>query len=219
MTDRQTLLFIGDSITDGARGRTSDPNHLLGHGYVFQIAGKLGLEYGADAPEVVNRGVSGDRASDLYARWNEDAIAVRPDLISILVGVNDAYHIVNGDPRGASDRFRRAYGHLLEETRAALPDARLVLLEPFALRTGGVAERWDAWSAKLAEYRRAVGELAREHGATFVPLQALFDDACRRAPAAHWIWDGIHPTAAGHELIARQWLDVTAFRPRERGGA
>lgn len=210
MTATNTILFIGDSITDGARGRTDDPNHILGHGYVFQIAGRLGLELGADAPQVVNRGISGDRASDLYARWNEDAISVQPSILSILVGVNDAYHLIQGDARGATDRFRQTYTHLLEETREVLPSTQIVLCEPFILRTGSLEEKWTAWETKMAAYRHAVRELADSYSATFVPLQHLFDEACERAPREHWLWDGIHPTAAGHEMIARQWLQVVS---------
>ncbi|CAI6074101.1 SGNH/GDSL hydrolase family protein [Cohnella sp. JJ-181] len=212
MAAANTILFMGDSITDGARGRTADPNHILGHGYVFQIAGRLGLELGADAPRVVNRGISGDRASDLYARWNEDAISVQPDILSILVGVNDAYHLIQGDARGASDRFRQAYTHLLEETRTVLPETRIVLCEPFILRTGALEEKWTAWEEKMTAYRHTVRELAASCSAIFVPLQHLFDEACERAPHAHWLWDGIHPTAAGHEMIARQWLQIVSLQ-------
>ncbi|SFF19760.1 Lysophospholipase L1 [Paenibacillus catalpae] len=209
-TEKRTILFIGDSITDGNRGRTDDPNHILGHGYVFQIAGRLGLELGAGAPHVVNRGISGDRASDLYARWNEDVISVRPDVLSILVGVNDAFHLIHGDARGASDRYKRSYTHLLEETREILPETRIVLLEPFLLPVGALVEKWPLWEAKLEQYRHTVRELAECYACTFVPLQQLLDDARGKAPAEHWLWDGIHPTAAGHELIARQWMDVVS---------
>lgn len=209
--DTSTILFIGDSITDGNRGRTDDPNHILGHGYVFQIAGRLGLDLGAAVPQVVNRGISGDRASDLYARWNEDVIRLQPDILSILVGVNDAFHLIHADARGASDRYERAYAHLLEESREVLPDTRLVLLEPFILRAGSLVEKWPLWEAKLEQYRHAVRELAERYACTFVPLQQLFDEACGQAPAEHWLWDGIHPTAAGHELIARQWLGMVRF--------
>lgn len=208
MLDRRTILFIGDSITDGARGRTSDPNHILGHGYVFLIAGRLGLELGAEAPYVVNRGNSGDRVSDLYARWNEDALAVKPDMISILAGVNDAWYSIHGDPKGAADRFAGAYAHILEETRQLLPQTQLVLCEPFIAKVGVLADNWEQWQQRMEKYRQETRQLAERFGCLFVPLQSLFDEACHRAPASHWLWDGVHPTAAGHELIAQQWLRV-----------
>ena len=114
---RTTILFQGDSITDGNWGRNQDPNHILGHGYVYLIAAQLGLEFAQSQPLFINRGVSGNRVSDLYARWNEDAFSLKPDLISILAGVNDAGRIIQGQPEGATDRFERIYRQLLSETR------------------------------------------------------------------------------------------------------
>lgn len=202
------ILFQGDSITDGARGRNDDLNHILGHGYAYIIAGKLGYELAENRPLFLNRGISGNRVSDLYARWNEDTFSLKPDLISILIGVNDAWRIVNGEPGGATDRFERAYRLLLEETREVLPAAGLVLCEPFILQVAPIATKWEAWQERMPRYQEAVRKLADEFGAVFVPLQAAFDDACKRTDASYWIWDGVHPTAAGHELIARQWLAV-----------
>jgi len=202
------VLFQGDSITDGARSRNDDPNHILGHGYAYIIAAKLGFELAERAPAFVNRGVSGDRVSDLYARWNEDCLSLRPTLLSVLIGVNDAWRIMNDLPSGVTDRFERAYVHLLEETRERLPDAGLVLMEPFILNTGAPAQKWTEWRAKISEYQAAVRALAERFDAVFVPLQEPFERAEERAGAAYWLWDGVHPTAAGHELIAREWLTV-----------
>ncbi|MBD2870639.1 SGNH/GDSL hydrolase family protein [Paenibacillus arenilitoris] len=208
MEKNRVVLFQGDSITDGARGRTDDPNHILGHSYAYLIGARLGFEWAEHRPVFYNRGISGNRASDLYARWNEDAISLSPDLISILIGVNDAWRTMSGNPSGVTDRFERAYRHLLEETREVLPDAALVLCEPFVLNTGAPGQNWEAWSEKMAAYRRTVRALAEQYGAVFVPLQEAFDEACGRAEARYWLWDGVHPTAAGHELIAKQWLDT-----------
>lgn len=146
--------------------------------------------------------------SDLYARWNEDAISLNPSLISILIGVNDAWRTMNGEPSGVTDRFGRAYRHVLEETKEVLPNAGLVLCEPFILNTGAPSQNWDAWSELLTAYQQTVRELAEQFGAVFVSLQKVFDEACQRADASYWLWDGVHPTASGHELIARQWLSV-----------
>jgi lysophospholipase L1-like esterase len=209
MTDKRTVvLFQGDSITDGARGRSEDPNHILGHSYPFLISAKLGFELAERAPRFVNRGISGNRVSDLYARWNEDFYHVNPDVLSILIGVNDAWRIMNELPEGAVDRFERAYTQLLEETRELSPHTGLVLLEPFILNVGAPAAKWDAWRALLAEYQATTRKLAERFDAVFVPLQEPFERACERAPAAYWIWDGVHPTYAGHELIAREWLNA-----------
>ncbi|MCI3923102.1 SGNH/GDSL hydrolase family protein [Paenibacillus sp. TRM 82003] len=203
-----TVLFQGDSITDGGRGRSDDPNHILGHSYAYLVAAELGESLAESGLRFYNRGISGNRVSDLYARWNEDCFALNPDLISILIGVNDAWRIMNDEPTGVTDRFERAYRHLLTETREVLPNAGLVLMEPFILHTGAPAANWRAWQEKVAAYQRVVRSLAQEYDAVFVPLQSAFDEACKRADAAYWIWDGVHPTTAGHRIIAKQWLHV-----------
>ncbi|WP_433749703.1 SGNH/GDSL hydrolase family protein [Paenibacillus amylolyticus] len=207
-TSPSVILFQGDSITDGGRSRNDDPNHFLGHGYAYLISSKLGMELAGKHKTFYNRGISGDRASDLYARWNEDTISLKPDLISILIGVNDAWRTMNGEPSGVTDRFGRAYRHLLEETREVMPDTGLVLMEPFILNTGATAEKWEAWETYIGQYQKLAQGLAEEFGAVWVPLQQTFNDALKQADAAYWLWDGVHPTAAGHELIARQWLSV-----------
>lgn len=201
-----TILFQGDSITDGNRGRDGDLNHILGHGYPYLIASKLGHLYAEHNPLFINRGISGNRVSDLYGRWNEDAIALKPDLISILIGVNDAWRIMAGQPEGATDRFERAYRHLLDETLEVLPNVALVLCEPFILRTGATAEDWQGWKNQIDHYSSVVQMLCAEYGGVFVPLQKPFDKAAERREAEYWLWDGVHPTAAGHDLIAEEWL-------------
>lgn len=100
-----------------------------------------------------NRGVSGDRISDLYARWNEDAFYLQPDILSILIGVNDIWRMMKGEPGGCTDRYERAYRHVLEETREVLPDTKLVLVEPFILNTGAPAEDWSGWSKWISHYQ------------------------------------------------------------------
>lgn len=208
MKKQMTVLFQGDSITDGNRDRGSDLNHILGHGYAYIIAAKLGHDYAHLEPSFINRGVSGDRISDLYARWNEDAISLKPDVISMLIGVNDAWRQVNGEPGGATDRFERAYRHVLEETAEVLPETKLVLCEPFILQTGATVGRWEEWKRLISRYQETVLRLGAEFGAVHVPLQDAFTRAAEQADAAYWLWDGVHPTAAGHDLLAKRWLEV-----------
>lgn len=204
----KVILFQGDSITDGNRGRDDDPNHILGHSYAYIIGAKLGNELAEQNLKFYNRGISGDRISDLYARWNEDAISLQPDIISILIGVNDLWRMMKGEPSGVTDRFERAFRHVLEETKEVMPQTKLILCEPFILRTGAPAEQWEEWEAGITHYQGVVKQLAAQFDTVYVPLQEAFNGALKRADAAYWLWDGVHPTSAGHDLIAGEWLQV-----------
>jgi lysophospholipase L1-like esterase len=196
------VLFQGDSITDGNRGRTADPNHILGHGYAFLIAAK----YGALLPErnliFQNRGISGNTVANLAARWQADTLDLKPDLLSILIGINDTSR------RVPVEEFEKTFDQLLSDTRAALPAVRLVLCEPFTLPVGRYKDGWEEWRALVGERQEVVAKLAQKHRATLVRFQKVFDDAIRRAPADYWIWDGIHPTYSGHQLMADEWARV-----------
>jgi lysophospholipase L1-like esterase len=193
------ILFQGDSITDGNRGRSADPNHILGHGYQFIIAAK----YGGRLPErhltFLNRGVSGNIVADLAKRWDKDTIALKPDILSILIGVNDLNRNV------PIDQYEQGYDQLLKDTLKALPNVRLVLCEPFGLPVGGKKANWDEYRANLAKYQGVVAKLADRYRVPLVRFQKVFDDACQRAPADYWIWDGVHPTYNGHQLMADEW--------------
>jgi lysophospholipase L1-like esterase len=199
--DRARILFQGDSITDGNRGRTADPNHILGHGYVFIIAAKYGSSWPERRLVFLNRGVSGNTVADLAARWQTDTVALAPDILSILIGINDQ------DRHGTVEQYEEQYDRLLADTVKALPNVRLVLGEPFSLRVGRYDnDRWDERLAELQKRQAAVARLAAKYHAALVHYQKAFDDACRRAPADYWIWDGIHPTYSGHQIMADEWL-------------
>jgi lysophospholipase L1-like esterase len=212
-TKQPIILFQGDSITDGGRGRGEDQDHVLGQSYPCFVAARLGYELAEQLPVFYNRGISGNRVSDLYARWNEDAIFLKPDVLSILIGVNDAWRIMNELPAGAADRFEEAYRHVLDTTKKYLPETGLVLCEPFILNTGATADKWEGWVEILTRYQAVTKQLAKEYGALFVPLQQPLNDAAKRSDAAYWLRDGVHPTAAGHELIAREWLKAVQGSP------
>lgn len=192
------VLFQGDSITDGNRGRSADPNHILGHGYVFLIAST----YGATYPELnltfLNRGISGNKVTDLEKRWQADTLDLKPDLLSILIGVNDNRNV-------PLDQYEEIYDRLLTQTRAANPDIRLVLCEPFTLPVGNVTTNWDSWLEGIKKRQEIVAKLAQKHHAALVHFQRAFDEACKRAPANYWIWDGVHPTYSGHQIMAEEW--------------
>ena len=195
------ILFQGDSITDGNRGRSADPNHIMGHGYAFLIAAKYGAAFPEHKLVFLNRGISGNKVTDLAARWQRDTLEFKPDLLSILIGVNDT-------GRAPLEIFEPTYDKLLTETKAANPSVRFVLLEPFCLPVGHTLERGESWVAELTERQKITARLAKKHGAVLVPCQKVFTDACKRASADYWIWDGIHPTYSGHQLLADAWVEA-----------
>lgn len=198
-----TLLFQGDSITNAFR-RPEEINdaYRMGNGYAFIIGSLLRATSGQAGLSVQNRGVSGDTAAHVLFRWQRDCLELRPDTLSILIGTNDADHIRQGGYRMAD--FVRAYDAMLAQTAATLPHCRLVLMEPFALPIDAItAER----CANLDPIRAHVRASASRIGATFVPLQQAFTDVAGAHPE-RWIYDGVHPNAAGQWLIAQRWLEV-----------
>lgn len=196
------VLFQGDSITDMNRGRTDDPNHILGHSYAFLIAAKTGAAFPERRIEFINRGVSGNKVADMAARWQSDTIDLKPTVLSILIGINDV------DSDESMDQFEADYDALLTKTEAALPNTQLVLCEPFGLPSGWRKPKWPQLHARIETAQFMTARLAKKHHAIYVPLQKVFDDAWKKAPAEYWIWDSIHPTYSGQQLIADQWTRI-----------
>jgi lysophospholipase L1-like esterase len=212
LEDGDTILFQGDSITDAGRDRMRETEanqaDALGHGYPLLLAYELLRDHPDKALTVYNRGVSGNTVPDLAARWQRDCVDLRPGVLSILVGVNDIWHKLDGDFDGTVESYRRDFAALLESTREALPDVRIVVCEPFALRTGAVDGRWFP---EFDERRRVARAVADEAGARWVAFQSLFDDAAAGTAPAYWAADGVHPTMAGHSLMARAWRQATGI--------
>lgn len=196
------VLFQGDSITDGNRGRSPDPNHILGHGYVFIIAAR----HGAASPELkldfMNRGISGNTIVDLEKRWQKETIDLQPDVLSILIGINDSGRKI------PLDQFEQTYDKLLADARAANPKLRLVLCEPFQLNHQATTPANGSPNADVVKRQEIVAKLATKYDAALVHFQRVLDEACQRAPASHWIWDGVHPTYSGHQILADEWERV-----------
>lgn len=205
------IVFQGDSITDGGRNRAStEPNDHDGFGtsYAFMLMRAI-REDRKDVPwRFYNRGVSGNKIPDLRARWTADTLALRPDILSILAGVNDYWHTRSHGYRGTVADFEREYRELLDSTRRALPGLTIVVLEPFVLRTGVVD---GSWFPEFDERRAAAERVATAVGARFVPLQETFDERAAQTGPAVWAADGVHPTEAGHALIAQRWRDVVGL--------
>jgi DNA-binding beta-propeller fold protein YncE len=199
------ILFQGDSITDGGRQRTgTDYNHIMGQDYAYILAAQLGAEYPERNLTFLNRGISGERVTDLAARWQTDTLDIKPNVLSILVGINDT--LATGDRTETVEQYEAIYDSLLANTIAALPATKIVLGEPFILPAGKYKENYSAQLAEVKKRQAVVAKLASKYHLPLIPYQSIFDEACKKAPADHWSWDGIHPTYAGHGLMAQEWL-------------
>ncbi|MFA9479240.1 SGNH/GDSL hydrolase family protein [Phycisphaerales bacterium AB-hyl4] len=207
------VLFQGDSITDAGRDRgIAEPNHAaaMGRGYALLTASALLVDYAEHELRIFNRGVSGNRVTDLADRWQADCLDLKPTVLSILIGVNDTWHGTGkGEPSKSVplDKYETVYRDLLEQARKAQPKLRLVLCEPFTLRCGAVT---DAWFPEIDQRRAVVQQLARDYDGRFVAFQSAYDAALSEAEPAYWAADGVHPSLAGHQLMARTWLKAIA---------
>lgn len=201
------ILFQGDSITDADRSREKE--YKLGEGYPRLVEASLGFDQ-PDQYEFLNRGVSGNRVVDLYARIKKDLINLAPDVLSILIGVNDVWHEIAHQNGVDADKYFKIYCMLIEEVREALPDVKIIILEPFVLKAGATEARWEDFDAGVRKNAEMARKVAEKYGLCFVPLQEGFDNLCKQAPEAYWLRDGVHPTAKGHEFIKREWLRAFA---------
>lgn len=192
------FLFQGDSITDAGRQRETDVNY--GYGYPNLVASELMCKYPGKY-EFVNKGISGDRIVDLYARIKQDIINLKPDMMSVLIGVNDVWHELNEKNGVAAPKFETVYSMLIEEIKEALPEIKIFILEPFVLKGSGTEMYFDEFLADVKLHSQAAKNVAEKYGLTFIPLQEKFDEASKLMPPTYWAADGVHPTSAGHALI------------------
>ncbi len=216
----KTVLFMGDSITDGGRNRNvTDPNIALGSGYANIAAADITFR-NPGKYAFYNRGVGGQGIKDMYARIREDVIAIKPDYMSILASVNDAWFDLGGkglpviDNKKAMERFERTYSMLIEETLDSLPDIKIMILEPFTLDAhktpygdeGAWAETYDIFRKGVEEKAFVSRKIAVKYGFPFIELQAKFDAVYDPENPRIWLWDGVHPTCNGAHLIAQEWI-------------
>lgn len=199
----KTILFQGDSITDAGRSREDDNN--TGLGYPTLVKGELGFEQPGDFT-FINRGISGNRVVDLYARMKIDIINLKPDVMSILIGVNDVWHEVERQNGVAAEKYEKIYSMLIEEIKEALPDIKIMILEPFVLKASATEKEWDAFHTEVLKRAEKAKAIAEKYELPFIPLQDKFDRAEKLMPANYWLRDGVHPTTMGHELIKREWI-------------
>lgn len=201
MSHPARFVFVGDSITDCGRDRRDTAS--LGEGYVRLLADALAGRTGDAAPEIRNAGVSGDRAVDLEARWADDVVAAAPEVLTLYVGVNDMWRRFDSDDPTSAEEFEATLRRLVGDLPSPRP--RLLFVEPFFVPV--TAEQRD-WLADLDGKRAAVARVAADHGATLVPLHDRMTAAAAELGIAAIAPDGVHPTPAGHAMIADAWLEA-----------
>ncbi len=195
----QTILFIGDSITDAGRTGTAAP---YGDGYVNMVEMLLQAHHPQLELRVLNRGIGGDTVRDLAARWERDVLAQRPDWVSVMIGVNDVWRAFGDNPHEAVPlpEYEATLRDLLGQARAN--GAQLIMMTPYLIE----ADQRDLMRRQVDLYGSAVHVIAAEYGAVLVDTQAAFDAALAQRPLSHWSGDRVHPSVAGHALLARTWL-------------
>jgi lysophospholipase L1-like esterase len=210
-----TFLFQGDSITDGNRGRSLDPNHIMGHGYAFSVASRIGADFPEAGFTFYNRGISGHKITDLKKRWETDTLNLKPDVLSILIGINDTGATINKPAEATTtEEFENIYRSLLNDCQRANPEILFVLGIPFVYPVGKRAENFELWRNDTNNRQVVIRKLAGEFDAVLIDYPAVFDKAIQKAPIDYWIWDGVHPTVFAHELMAREWMKQVGKRLR-----
>lgn len=202
-----TILMQGDSITDAGRDRSAyyaNDSRGMGNGYVYQIVAEMLGKNPGKGFRFYNRGISGNKVYQLAERWEDDALQLDPDVLSILIGVNDFWHTLSSGYKGTAETYAADYRMLLDRTLETLPGVKLILGEPFAVKDGTAIN--ESWYPEFNKYQSAAKKIAKEYDAVFVPYQDTFDAALKKAPAVYWCPDGVHPSVAGAWLMKEAWI-------------
>lgn len=199
----KTFLLQGDSITDAGRDDESQDNFSLGCGYAFLLASDIEKNRKGEI-KFINRGKSGDRITDVYARIKEDIINLKPDYMSILIGVNDVSHELTQNCGVSPEKFNKIYNLLIEEIKEALPEIKIVILEPFVLKGSATTELWEQFNCEVRKLAEVSRQVAEQFNLKFIALQDKFDEASSDGDTRYWSVDGIHPTSAGHQIIKEE---------------
>lgn len=202
------ILFFGDSITDMGRNRECEIGNCwsYGIGYPSVVASKLS-EKDPLFYQVINRGISGNRIVDLYARIKCDVWNLQPDVLSILIGINDIWHELSNKNGVDIVRFEKFYRMIIEETKQVLPNTKIMILEPFVLKGIATEAKFEQFS-EIRTYAKVIKKIAEDYNLPFVPLQDKFDEMSNKFNEAIYLHDGVHPNVAGATLIANEWLKV-----------
>nr|WP_237690676.1 SGNH/GDSL hydrolase family protein [Paenibacillus caui] len=206
MEDQAVVLFQGDSVTDC--GRNYEDPRSLGTGYAFAAAAEFGRKYPDKNVTFINKGISGNRVAELEQRWQRDCLDIAPDYVSILIGINNTWRRYDSNDPTSTEQYYECYRRLILNT-LKLDIKGLILLEPFVVP---VNEEQKGWYEDLNPKILAVRELAREFKTLYVPLDGLFSSASTQTGSAYWAQDGVHPTPAGHGLIADAWLKAVGAK-------
>jgi lysophospholipase L1-like esterase len=203
------ILFQGDSITDWGRDKTKTVANdfgALGSGYPLLATCQLLSDHPDKNLQIYNKGISGNKVFQLSDRWEADCLNLKPNVLSIMIGVNDFWHTLTNGYTGTIEVYHNDFIKLLTRTRQALPDVKLIIGEPFAIK--GVKAVDEKWYPFFDAYRKAARDVADQFGAIFIPYQAVFDKAIESSPANYWTFDGVHPSAAGAGLMTHAWMET-----------
>jgi len=200
------ILFQGDSITDA--GRDYGDMHNLGNGYPKYTAELIKNRHPETEFEFVNLGISGHRAENLRERWQRDCIDIQPDVVSILIGVNDTWHnsgfFGGTEPNWMpNEYFEECYRSILTDIKEKT-NAKIIMIEQFLLYTPDK----DFFHVDLDAKIQITRKLAREFADVFIPMDGLFASHCVGTEPTKWAADGVHPTEAGARLIAGYYADA-----------
>lgn len=201
------IVFQGDSITDAGRVKEKQaPNSTacFGSGYALLAGAYILNNYAARNFTIYNRGISGNKVFQLADRWQRDCFDLKPQVLSILIGVNDFWHKLNGKYDGTVEKYETEFRQLLSLTTKMLPEVRLVIGEPFAVLGGTAVD--EKWFPEFDLYRASAKKLAEEFNAIFIPYHTIFTEAQNYAPGRFWTGDGVHPSMSGISLMAEAWL-------------
>ena len=205
--EKMVIVFQGDSITDARRDKEKQlPNQTsgLGNGYVSLTVAELLRKNAGQNWVCYNRGISGNKVHQLAERWKKDCLDLQPDVLSVLIGVNDFWHTLTHDYKGTVEKYEEDYRNLLNLTLASLPDVKFIIGEPFSVY-GGSAIDSSKWYPAFDKYRAAAKRVAKEFDAVWIPYQTIFDEALQKESVEYWCPDGVHPSIAGNSLMAQAW--------------
>ena len=200
------ILFQGDSITDAGRSRRAiGPNNSegLGNGFPRLISNYLLENYPDHHFQIYNRGVSGDRIRDLAHRWQHDSLRLLPNIINLMIGVNDTWNYLYMGMGSSPDDYQLVFKNILQDTRQHLPDIKLILCEPFVLIAGEVTEEWVE---DIKQRQEIVQMMAEDFNGVFVPFQSALHKAAEDIAPHKLLEDGVHPTELGHRVLADCWI-------------